>query len=84
MHNPKPATAKSNIFPCFLRRGKIESVRITHIEPISVAAFSIPKPCEPTFKISLAKIGISATIPPKSTANKSNVTAPRMVLFLKI
>ena len=49
--------------------------------PIAGAARKIPKPSEPTFKISCAKMGNKATAPPNNTAIISNESAPKITLF---
>ena len=51
--------------------------------PIAGAALKTPNPSEPTFKISIAKIGNKATAPPKSTATISSVIAPKIAFVLK-
>ena len=82
MHKPNPATTPIKILPWFFLNGMKESVTIIIIEPISDAALRSPKPSAPTFKISLAKTGIMATAPPKSTANISKHNAPRISFVL--
>lgn len=83
MQIPKPNTAKNNFFPWPYLKGKMVSSVTVIIEPISLAAFNMPKPSGPTFKISLAKTGTKATAPPNNTANKSSVSAPKISLVLK-
>ena len=51
---PNPPTASINFFPCFFLAGKTVRMITIRIEPISEAAFKMPNPSEPTFKISLA------------------------------
>jgi hypothetical protein len=49
--------------------------------PMAGAALKIPKPSEPTCKISCAKMGNKATAPPNKTANISNERALKIILF---
>ena len=53
------------------------------IEPMSVAAFSHPKPIGPTCKISFAYTGTIATAPPNNTAKRSSVSAANTSFVLK-
>ena len=51
---PKQNIAKSNFLPAFLVRGIWAEATIIKTEPTAGAALKIPKPSEPTFKISCA------------------------------
>ena len=51
--------------------------------PNDEVARIIPKPCEPTFKISSANTGNSATAPPKKTEKRSRLIAQISILLLK-
>ena len=47
--------------------------------PTATALRSTPSPNGPVCRIDFAKSGRRATAPPKSTANRSSVIAPRMI-----
>ena len=77
MHTPKPATDQSSTCPVRSqsRRRATNTLMIT--APIAGDARSTPSPVGPTCRISAAKIGSSATAPPKNTEKRSSVSAPK-------
>ena len=74
--------AIKSFFPAFLYKGIYAETIIVINAPTAGAALNIPKPSDPTFKISCAKTGSNATAPPKSTAIISSDKAPKTIWFL--
>ncbi len=78
---PKPATEICNSRPARRRGGFRRATIITPSDPSAGAALSNPNPVAPTFKISDANIGRSATAPPNRTANRSSAIEPTNIWF---
>ena len=72
---PKQKIATNNFFPAFLVTGIYADTNIIIRAPTAGAARNIPKPFEPTFKMSWANIGSKAIAPPNNTATISKVIA---------
>ena len=80
---PNPATASKRFLQGLFIGGYFAKINMVITAPSAGAARIKPSPSAPTFKISCAKIGISATAPPKNTENMSRLNAPRIILLLK-
>src|ERR1700679_3510517 len=82
MDKPNPVTAISK-----LRKGlhigeNLAIASIVNTAPRDDVAFIIPNPSFPTFKMSIANTGSSATAPPKNTENRSRLIAHISILLL--
>src|SRR5574343_1993059 len=60
IQTPNPKTANNNFLPAFCCNGIEVEINMVIKPPIAGAALKIPKPSEPTFKISCAKMGNKA------------------------
>src|SRR5690606_3507363 len=79
---PKPVTAHNSFLPALRCKGKRVEITMVREAPMAGAALRMPKPSEPTCKISWAYMGKRATAPPKRTATISKVNTPKMALLL--
>src|SRR6516225_8007691 len=73
---PNTATAMYITAPTFARNGQREITNEHVRAPTAGAARMMPSPQDPTWKMSLAKIGSNAVAPAKMTANMSSDIAP--------
>src|SRR5260221_4741884 len=80
--NPKPVTAISKLRHGLPIGENFAIKSIVKTAPKDDVARIIPKPCDPTFKISLANTGKRATAPPKNTENRSRLIAQIRILLL--
>src|SRR6185503_181591 len=83
IERPKPVTAISRLRQGFPIGENRAIAIIVKTAPSDDVARIMPRPCEPTFKISLANTGNKATAPPKNTENKSRLIAQIITLLLK-
>src|SRR5471032_575114 len=82
MDTPKPVTAISK-FRQGLPMGENRAIAsIVKTAPSDEVARITPKPCDPTFRMSFANTGKSATAPPKNTENRSRLIAHIIILLL--
>ena len=75
--SPNPTTANISTRPGRCHGGRRVVTSAIASAPAPGAARSQPRPAGPTPRMSLAKIGSSATAPPNSTPNRSSVMAAR-------
>ena len=73
---PNTALATYITAPTFRRSGQREITNAHVSAPTAGAARMSPSPQDPTWKMSLAKIGSNAVAPAKMTANMSSDIAP--------
>ena len=59
--------------------GEVVSTAVIASAPIAGAARNSPSPSGPVWKISSAKIGSSAVVPPSRTANRSSEMMPSTI-----
>ena len=74
--SPKPDTHHSMATPARRVKGRWATTMAMATAPTPGALRRIPSPAAPTFRISRAYTGSSATAPPSSTANRSSEMAP--------
>ncbi len=81
---PKAPTTRSSVRPALPPSGLRASRMPAISAPTAIALLSTPRPSGPVCRIDFAKSGSSATAPPKSTAKRSRVIAPRTIGVARI